>query len=171
MAPPEEYVVAMPFKVETGDVQRGDRYQRAAWRITDETDATLKYSRFIVPLTHESYAIAIASRAAGTVGTGYTIDELLAWGIIDDVRAEDLHIAQAADDVVNGYHIRKVRKGPFTLLDVLTARGERTRDASFKTREAAVAFIDTLPPVGQDGAAQEESGDDVHIQSGALEPA
>lgn len=169
-APETVYVVAMPFRVATGEVLRGDRYQREAWEIPDEIDRTMKYSRFIVPLTRESYAVAIGSRAAGTVGVGFLVEELLEWGIIDPKAAERLHAAQAEGDWHGGYLIKPVKHGNFARFDVYDPRGALMRPQSFNKHERAVAFIDTLPALEQGGDAK-ESTDDVHVQDRSLEHA
>lgn len=164
------FVVSMPFKVEGVDIERGDRYDRVKFKLDDITDKTLRFTRFAVPLTPESYRIAITSRALGTVGRGFTVDELLEWGIIDASTAEGLHAAQREGEEYLGYRVIPVKQGHFTRYEVKDARGELMRQARFGTNERARAFIDTLPPAGHDGA-RKESPDGLHVRSDALQPA
>lgn len=166
--PVDVLVVAIPFK-EGDDFLRGDRYDRTLVPLADELDRTLRFSRYVLPLTAENYAIAIGSRPIGTVGRGFTIDELVEWEIIDAAHGELLRKARLEGEWYEGYLIAPVKQGHFTRFEVRDARGEPVRPQRFTKHEKAVAYIDNLLAGGQSGA--KESTDDVDLQPKSLEHA
>jgi hypothetical protein len=173
MLAPEAYMVATPFRIGEIDLERGDRYAPKG-EVTTEVDRTLKYLNHVVPLTRENYTRAIASRPLGTVGRGFTAEELVEFGVLTEAEAAKCRQDRLDEaEEVKGYFLLPFKSGHFTLWEVQNAAGELMRPSRIRGRDKALAFIDTLPviePVATP-VTEEESSHDVDVQRESVDAA
>lgn len=166
------YVVARPFKTAAlGEIQRGDRFDKAAMEITDAAETAMIYTRQILPLTPESYAMTNQWRQPDTIGWGWDMDDLVARGLLTSRQVDRVVAKLTAGEPYLGYVIVPVKQGTFTRFEVRSARGDLMRETRFAKVERAREFIDGLPPAeaaATDGAA-EESPDGIHVQPGLVD--
>lgn len=159
MEAPGIFIFAAPIKHGDRTYTFADRYDREKVKLDDMRDRTMKKSGYVVPLTRETYANAIAHRPVGTVGSGFTRDFLLENGIIDINQASQGPDFPLGAVEYRGCLIVTRKSGNFTRYQILNDQNEPMRPAMCKTLKAAQAFIDGL-----------EEGDVVHVRSGAGEP-
>lgn len=174
MQAPEAWIVATPFKAHPHTLERGDRYDKVALGISDETDRTFRYIGHVLPLTPESYANAMAHHPAGHIGRGFNVEQLLEWGIITPKAAKAVDEERSKGEHYRGYWIVPFKHVTFVRFNVVNADNILMRDKPFAGRDTAVKFIDAL--IAEKDAAtpegQEESQDHgLHVRSGALQPA
>lgn len=124
--------------------------------------ASLLRAGFIAPITRETYARAIARRPKGTIGLGLDVDWLIANDIIDEAPlAPEGHKVKVPADAepVGDYLIFPVPAGKFIFWDVVSPDGVRMRERRLSSKERAVEFVATLPPLEKpnDGDVRSEA--------------
>ena len=128
----------------------GDRFDAEGLPDMDEFKARLfDRQKLTGPLTRESYALAIAWRPEGTVGRGFTIDGLVAMGIVDqpDIDVDDSDfVRRETDEEVGGVLVRARMQGKFPRYSVYSLEGRLLHPKEIGSRDKLMAFIGALHP-------------------------
>ncbi len=152
----ETLIALQSFRAGAQSFEPCDRYDEGRVRFHEDEHENerakrlLRQQRYIGPLTRDTYRSLIRRRPPETVGRGFTVEGLIAMGVLDpdeEAAEEPEKFELGPTDQQYGGCVLRVRKqGNFDRVTALSAEGKLLHAKEFPSVRRAQEFVDSLKP-------------------------